>query len=80
MIEMKYTVTLKPVVGYEVKSKSVTNEAEAVALAKQWAYENTDPDNGVFIEFYRESDGQHGYINPDGADINGKSWTVCGGN
>lgn len=28
----------------------------------------------IYLEFFRASDGQHGYINRNGADLVGKSW------
>lgn len=77
-IKMNYNVVVRPVIGYDVKGKSVGSKKEAIALAKQWAKEQVDPDNNVYIEFYRSSDGQQGFINPDGAGITGKSWTELG--
>jgi hypothetical protein len=71
-----YTVTVKPQVGYEVKSETVEKLNHAIALAKTWAKENDDPENGVYISFFQRNNGQKGYINPDGsADLVGKSWT-----
>ena len=75
---MNYNVVVRPVVGYDVKSKNVKSKKEAVELAKQWAEEQNGSENQVYIEFYRESDGQHGYINPTGADVTGKSWVESG--
>mgnify|MGYP006922195423 FL=1 len=37
---------------------------KAQALARRLAAQN--PDKQVFVTFYRSSDGQHGYLNPDG--------------
>lgn len=74
-MKMNYNVVVMPVVGYDIKAKQVGNEKEAIALAKQWAKEQAGTKNNVYIEFHRSSDGQQGFINPDGAYNPGKSWT-----
>lgn len=44
---------------------------DAIKTAKQ----NADEDNRVYITWFRSSDGQHGYYNPNGDHaITGKSW------
>jgi hypothetical protein len=79
MIKMKYTVSIEPTVGYTVKEKTVSSESEAIEIAKTWAAEvDGDSENGVYISFSRNSDGQTGYINPDGAGISGKNWANPG--
>ena len=46
---------------------------EAISLATKYA---KNPNNcGVYISWYRKSDGQHGYLNPGGDhDITGQAW------
>lgn len=69
-----YTVTVKNQGGqFPIKDKNFNVKNIAISQAKQWAKEN--PDNQVFIEFFRKSDGQQGYINQDGFDLIGSSWT-----
>jgi len=72
---IKYTVTTEPPVGYPVRQQEVATEAQAIDIAETWAQEFVDTENGVYIEFVRHSDGQHGYINRDGAAVGGRSWT-----
>ncbi len=52
------------------------SEKTAIAKAKRLAQ---NPRNGqVFIQWYRSTDGQHGYLNPNGDHaITGKSWSVA---
>lgn len=72
---IKYTVILTDEAGspYPAKQESFNKKPKAIKLASQWAKEF--PDKLVFIDFFRTQDGQQGYINKDGADITGKSWT-----
>jgi hypothetical protein len=42
--------------------------AEVEKLVKKY------PDDQIYLCFFRESDGQRGYINRDGADITGEPW------
>ena len=70
---MKYTV--------EVKSRSTSepvadypdcSQREAKQIAKR---EAADRNNQVFVSRFRSSDGQHGYLNPDGNHaITGEAW------
>ena len=47
------------------------SDAEAVRQMEQYPR----PENArAYLTFYRESDGQYGYINRDGASAVGKSW------
>ncbi len=48
------------------------NESEHIARVQREALAH--PDAQVCLAFDRKSDGQHGYINPHGADPVGKSW------
>lgn len=67
----KYTVTME---GLTVnKEEQHKHKGHAIAKAKKWA--KAYPTSEVFILFYRSTDGQHGYINKDGAELTGKSWT-----
>lgn len=70
----KFTVVLQDVGGlHPINAVSASSSQEAKSMAKKWAREY--PDKLVFIEYFRPGDGQHGYINRDGFDITGKSWT-----
>ena len=70
---MKYDVNV-----YSENDQIITNEngltkTGAMSTAAKYAakYQN----HQVFIEWHRESDGQHGYLNPDGDHaITGKAW------
>ena len=65
---MKYTV--------EIKNKDShipdLTEKEAIEQAKLYAEDGDE----VFITWFRESDGQHGYLNRDGHGITGQAWTA----
>ena len=78
MIEMiKYTVFVKNVDSQNpLYERILKSEKEAVLQAQKWAEEH--PNELVFVRFDRSTDGQTGYINPDGASITGKSWTTPG--
>jgi len=67
---VRYSVYYKDETLREVSLGEELTEKEAVALAEKHA------DKGhVFVRFYRQSDGQVGYLNPDGNhDITGKAW------
>jgi hypothetical protein len=70
---MKYTITVEPKgVGHTIKETQTNKEMEAIKIAKEWVEENKE--HHVYVSFYRASDGQTGYINPDGAGISGKDW------
>lgn len=58
------------------KSETVYDEEEAITIAEKWADENLD--KYVYIRYFRKSDGQHGYLNPDGYGINGTNWVIEG--
>ncbi len=63
---MKFMITADN--GYEDHK---TSESAAIKAAKELVANGR---RNVFIEFYRFSDGQWGYINPDGAGLTGKRW------
>ena len=71
---MNYTVTAGPIVGHAVKNESVKSESQAKKVAREWA--TSGKYESVFVEFYRAADGQHGYINQNGANFTGKNWVV----
>lgn len=67
-----YTVTLTDESGDTTSWPEMTKRA-AIALAKETAAFN--PTCAVFIEWFRKSDGQRGYLNPSGDhDITGHVW------
>ena len=49
------------------------NEQDAIKEAKRLALNN--PYKQVFIEYFRKSDGQHGFLNPNGYDLEGVNWS-----
>jgi hypothetical protein len=55
---------------FSVNDQSVKSERQAVSLAKELAKNSKD----VYVRFYRPTDGQHGFLNPDGYGITGKNW------
>lgn len=54
---------------------SITTSSEMDAIEKAKRLVNEYPDDKVFIEFFRSSDDQQGYLNPDGYGITGSSWS-----
>jgi len=70
---MKYTVTEYRDDGIPVESEDGLTLTEAKRVARSTAHKH--PHNQVFIEWFRISDGQHGFVNPDGNDaITGEPW------
>ncbi|WP_217562821.1 hypothetical protein [Paenibacillus sp. GbtcB18] len=74
MARYKYSVTVTDEAGspYPIRHSEHTARNKAIEQAKNWAKEYSD--KLVFIQFYRDIDGQVGYINPDGMDLVGRSW------
>lgn len=69
-----YNIYAQPVVGDIVAHSRATNRQVAENKAKEFAVKY--PDQEVYIEYLRKTDGQRYYINPDGnADITGVSWS-----
>jgi hypothetical protein len=59
--------------GYTHTELTTKSERKAIATARRVAAINKD--NFVFITWGRASDGQNGYLNPDGNyAITGKAW------
>lgn len=76
MSQASYTVTVEPRVGDAIQSQTVSAQVAAINIAKKWAKEYVGTEYGVYIEFFYPSEGNHGYINPDGsADVAGTDWT-----
>ena len=75
MEKYKYSITVTDHPGnpFPLEHNEQTTEKQAIEQAKKYAEQY--PDKLVFVEFFRQSDGQTGYINPDGAGFTGKSWT-----
>lgn len=73
-VEYKYEVIMGDTYPLPDKTFETTSEAKAKATARKWAKEN--PGQNIVISFYRASDGQRGYINPDGADLHAVSWGI----
>jgi hypothetical protein len=71
---MQYTVSATE--AYQsIREQSLPTESAAIRLAKQWGTEYAGTNIQVLIHWFRPSDGQHGYLNPNGADFTGQSWT-----
>ncbi|HDR6957143.1 MULTISPECIES: hypothetical protein [Bacillus cereus group] len=72
--EEVFTVTIEdqPGTPYPTKHKEVDSEQEAIELAEKWADEHKS--EFIYINYYRASDGQQGYLNPDGYNVNGQDW------
>lgn len=73
---MNYTIAVSK---YEssniVLSQSERGSKKATRAAKELAKEYPRPDYKVWVSWYRGSDGQHGYLNPDGNHaITGEAW------
>jgi len=69
---MKYTIT-EIIEGFVVASMPVTSATMARREVKKWKKQN--PNNLIFVEWYRATDGQYGYLNRDGNHaIAGKAW------
>jgi hypothetical protein len=59
--------------GEEITIGHGATKKAAEALALEAAAKH--PDDQYYITWYRKSDGQHGYLNPDGNHaITGQSW------
>ncbi|MHA4153263.1 hypothetical protein [Bacillus cereus] len=72
--EEVFTVTVEdqPGTPYPTKHKEANSEQEAIELAEKWADEYKS--EFVYINYYRASDSQQGYLNPDGYGIIGQDW------
>jgi len=69
---MEYTIELSRD-GEIVRSVSVNGVRNATQTAREYSADN--PDYQVFVTWFRNSDQQHGYLNPNGAhDITGRPW------
>jgi len=70
---MEYTITAKNENGQSVEWITVRGDKKAAQEAVKMAKEN--PKCNVFVEWFRKSDGQHGYLNPGrNHDITGQAW------
>lgn len=69
-----YTVTIEdePGTPYYTKSRECLTESQAIEVAKTWANEYRNL--YIYIHYFRSTDGQKGYLNPDGYDISGIDW------
>ena len=69
---MRYTVTQTKENGQAVVLKDNLKKAKAMELALA---ESEKGNGNVFVEFYRKSDSQRGFLNPDGNHSpNGQSY------
>lgn len=71
---MKYSVESQKLVGMCVETKTIAHDLtlrQAIKTAKAEA----GNDNRIYITWFRKSDGQKGYYNPDGnRSMNGMAW------
>jgi hypothetical protein len=75
MKKLMYHVVEYSPQGQLLSSIEGLSERQAIKAAKIEAAKITDGKSQIFIEWYRSSDGQHGYVNPDGNHaITGHSW------
>jgi hypothetical protein len=66
---MKYTVEYRTRAGESHYSDPMSRRQAEKEARKSSEYDL------IFVSWYRKSDGQHGYLNPDGNHaIIGKSW------
>ena len=69
--EMKYAVEEQTISGTDALWHGLT-QRRAIAAARHVARYT---DGNIYISWYRASDGQHGYLNPDGNHaITGEAW------
>ena len=62
------------IAGYALPSST---DAQAKTALTKWLKANPlCAGHKVFLHFYRQSDGQSGYINSDGACVTGTPWNV----
>jgi hypothetical protein len=73
---MRYSIELEHESGTNESLPLIAkNDQQAEAELKNWLKANTIPEDcHVYLAFYRACDGQHGYLNPDGASPTGKPW------
>jgi len=72
--EMKYTVEVTKH-GETIESEWVNGQRNAKATAREYAAQY--PDHQIYVTWFRSSDGQHGYLNPNGDhDITGRPWSA----
>lgn len=70
---MKYSVVKNNANGSSTVVAEGLSKKEAVAKATEMAASTS----GITVEFFRKSDGQHGYLNQDGShDVTGKHWSA----
>jgi hypothetical protein len=80
MRNLKYSVCVSNVTEFgaldDVMATDLTlNEAKNMAKKESKKAKEAGIDKRIFIRWFRATDGQHGYVNPDGNySITGKSW------
>lgn len=50
------------------------HDAAAAAQTLKWIADNPGSQARVYVEWLRDSDGQRGYLNPEGASNTGRAW------
>lgn len=59
----------------EIALKSTTDSQAEREMRKYLKAKSKGEDVNAFLSFFRKSDGQHGYLNQDGASPTGKAWS-----
>lgn len=71
---MKYSISIKDYQGYEVESIANLSKRQAIARVKK-IKPNIEIGKKIFVEFFRQSDGQYGYLNPNANhELIGEAW------
>ena len=72
---MKYTVNIIDASGRTICYTPDCTQRQAITVACGDAATYPQPQYKVYISWYRKSDGQRGYLNPDGNHaITGSAW------
>lgn len=73
---MNYTIEVSEFVASNViAGETVRGAKKAAKTAREYAKKYPKPKYQVFVSWHRSSDGQTGYLNPDGNHaITGKAW------
>jgi hypothetical protein len=74
MSRTKWSIEIEDENGLECGSCIGLSRIGAITMAKSERKKPENKNNKIFIRFFRSFDGQHGFLNPDGCDITGKSW------
>jgi hypothetical protein len=75
MSVMNYTIFIKDREGDLISEYTVKGQKAAMQAAEAERANPENKDNLIFVSWFRSSDGQRGYLNPNGDHkIIGKAW------